>query len=76
MPGRANKPTVKRQSFCKPNLMPHTHGANEFISFDQILDPCEVARSEFAQIKDALFSHVYNALVQKIQDRFLVLNST
>ena len=38
--------------------MPRTHGANKLILFAQILDPYVVT---FAQIKDALFAHVYKA---------------
>ena len=42
--------------------MPRTHEANKSILFAQIRDPYEVTPDEFAQIKDALFAHVYKAL--------------
>ena len=42
--------------------MPRTHGANKSNSFAQIFNPVEVTLSEFAQIKDGLFAHVYKAL--------------
>ena len=44
--------------------MPRAHGANKSILFAQILDPYEVTRSEFAQIKCVLFAHVYKAWTQ------------
>ena len=42
--------------------MPNRHGANESILFAPILDPYKVTPSEFAQINDGLFAHVYKTL--------------
>ena len=44
------------------SFMPRTHGANKSNLFAQILNPYEVTLSEFAQINDGLFAHVYEAL--------------
>ena len=48
--------------------MSRRHGANKSILFAQILHPYEVAMSEFAQIKDDLFAHVYMALRERLHD--------
>ena len=39
--------------------MPCTHGANKSNLFAQIFNPYEVTLSDFAQINDGLFAHVY-----------------
>ena len=41
--------------------MSRTHGANKSNLFAQIFNPYEVTQSEFAQINDDLFAHVYKA---------------
>ena len=53
-------------------LMPRTHGANKSILFAQILDPYEVTLDEFAQIKDDLFSHVYEALKRSAKKSYSI----
>ena len=42
--------------------MLRTHEANKSILFAQIWDPYELPPDKFAQLKDALFVHVYKAL--------------
>ena len=39
--------------------MPRTHGENKSSLFAQFFHPYEVTLSEFAQINDGLFAHVY-----------------
>ena len=41
--------------------MPRTHGTNKSNLFAQIFNPYEVTVTEFAQVNDGLFAHVYKA---------------
>ena len=62
--------------------MPRTHGANRSILFAQILDPYEVTRDEFAQIKDVLFAHVCKPIglstfqLTKLEPNYLLVRSS
>ena len=47
------------EQICPELLMPRTHGENKSSLFAQFFHPYEVTLSEFAQINDGLFAHVY-----------------
>ena len=52
--------------------MPRTHGANKSILFAQSIDPFEVTLDEFAQIKNALFAHVYKPCLHEQINQLLL----